>query len=128
MNNLEQFQKKKYLNLETFRKSGEGVRTPVWFAQDGGRLYVITMADSWKVKRIHREERVNVAPCRADGKVNGKWIPARACEITDPTVWEKVNRLFDKKYGLIKKLFERQRSKAGSQDTVLEIELERNEP
>jgi hypothetical protein len=23
---------KKYLNLETYRKSGKGVRTPVWFA------------------------------------------------------------------------------------------------
>jgi len=28
-----QFAKAKYLNLETFRKSGIGVRTPVWFAQ-----------------------------------------------------------------------------------------------
>jgi hypothetical protein len=24
--------RKKYLNLETYRKSGKGVRTPVWFA------------------------------------------------------------------------------------------------
>src|SRR5260370_1075796 len=24
----------KYLNLETFKKSGEGVKTPVWFAAD----------------------------------------------------------------------------------------------
>ncbi len=29
-----QFAKAKYLNLETFRKTGVGVRTPVWFAQD----------------------------------------------------------------------------------------------
>jgi hypothetical protein len=29
-----QFAGAKYLNLETFRKTGIGVRTPVWFAQD----------------------------------------------------------------------------------------------
>ena len=29
-----QFAKAKYLNLETFRKTGVGVRTPVWFAQE----------------------------------------------------------------------------------------------
>lgn len=28
-----QFANAKYLNLETFRKRGTGVRTPVWFAQ-----------------------------------------------------------------------------------------------
>ena len=29
-----QFAKAKYLNLETFRKTGIGVRTPIWFAQE----------------------------------------------------------------------------------------------
>ena len=29
-----QFAKAKYLSLETFRKTGVGVRTPVWFAAD----------------------------------------------------------------------------------------------
>jgi len=33
MNSLEQFSKMKYLNLETFRKSGQGMQTPVWFVQ-----------------------------------------------------------------------------------------------
>jgi len=35
MNSLEQFSKKKYLSLETFRKNGKSVRTPVWFVPDG---------------------------------------------------------------------------------------------
>ena len=30
---IAQFAGAKYLNLETFRKTGIGVRTPVWFAQ-----------------------------------------------------------------------------------------------
>lgn len=124
MKPLDQFNKKQYLNLETFRRNGEGVRTPVWFAQDEGTLYVITMADSGKVKRIRRDGHVNVAPCRADGKVTGTWVKAQAHEIADPAVRAKVNRLLDKKYGLLKKLFERQRSSRGSQDTFLAIELD----
>ena len=32
---VDQFIKQKYLNIETFRKSGIGVKTPVWFAQAG---------------------------------------------------------------------------------------------
>jgi hypothetical protein len=31
---ITQFAGAKYLNLETFRKTGVGVRTSVWFAQD----------------------------------------------------------------------------------------------
>ena len=31
---IAQFAEAKYLNLETLRKSGVGVRTPVWFAKD----------------------------------------------------------------------------------------------
>ena len=29
-----QFANAKYFSLETFRKTGVGVRTPVWFAED----------------------------------------------------------------------------------------------
>lgn len=36
----EQFKNQNYINLETFRKSGEGVKTPVWFVQERDSLYV----------------------------------------------------------------------------------------
>jgi len=61
------FKKQKYLNLETLRKSGVGVRTPVWFVQDGNVLFVRTIADSGKVKRIRNNPQVNIAPCKVDG-------------------------------------------------------------
>jgi len=124
MNRLDQFSKQKYLNLETFRKNGEGVRTPVWFVQEGEKLYVVTMAGSGKVKRIHRDGHVNVAACRMDGRVVGAWLPALACQITDPGVRSAVDRMLEKKYGLLKRLFERQRLKRGSENIVLEITLE----
>ena len=38
MSSLDAFARQQYLNLETFRKSGVPVRTPVWFTQDGDLL------------------------------------------------------------------------------------------
>jgi PPOX class probable F420-dependent enzyme len=123
MNALDQFKRQQYLNLETFRKNGEGMKTPVWFVQDGEILYVSTMANSGKVKRIRNCERVNVAACKMNGKVSGAWTPAVACEVTNPETNAKVNQLLNKKYGLMKKLFDNQRAKNGSKDTILEIKL-----
>jgi uncharacterized protein len=40
MNFLEQLTKQKYLNLETFRKNGESMKTPVWFVQQEGTIFV----------------------------------------------------------------------------------------
>jgi len=56
------FINQKYINLETFRRDGRGVRTPVWFVQDGASLYVRTVADSGKVKRIRNQTQVNISP------------------------------------------------------------------
>ena len=123
MDALEQFKHQQYLNLETFRKNGESMKTPVWFVEDGEILYVITMANSGKVKRIRNNERVNVAACKMNGKVNGTWVSARAREITDQDIATKVASILEKKYGLIKKLFDNRRASKGMQDTVLEIIL-----
>jgi len=84
------FTGQKYLNLETFKKSGDGVKTPVWFAAEPSakldsteaRLYVYTIGVSGKVKRIRNNPRVNVAPCNASGKVKGEWVSARAEIVT----------------------------------------------
>ena len=121
MDTLDQFHKQKYLNLETFRKSGEGLKTPVWFVQDGESLFVLTLANSGKVKRIRNNGRVNIAPCRMDGKLTGTWVPARARQVTDPAVSTTVDRLLDRKYGLLKKMFLNRSSKENGQDAILEI-------
>jgi PPOX class probable F420-dependent enzyme len=84
------FEDQKYLNLETFKKSGQGVRTPVWFAADpatditGGeaRLFVYTIGVSGKVKRIRNNNRVKIAPCTIRGDVTGDWFDAQAQIVT----------------------------------------------
>ena len=37
---LDQFANQNYLSLETFKKNGDGVKTPVWFVLDRGVFYV----------------------------------------------------------------------------------------
>ena len=100
---LDQLKQHKYLNLETFRKNGEGVKTPVWFAQEGDILFVQTATNTGKVKRIRNDEHVNVASCTMNGKLVGRWVPAQARFVKDPEVVSKANLLLNKKYDFLKK-------------------------
>ncbi|MEM7531709.1 MAG: PPOX class F420-dependent oxidoreductase [Chloroflexota bacterium] len=64
----------RYISLETFRKNGTGVKTPVWTVEKEGELYVWTDADSWKAKRIRNNANVRVAPSDFSGNVKGDWV------------------------------------------------------
>jgi len=87
---LAPFAGQKYLNLETFKKNGTSVKTPVWFAADPSasldsneaKLYVYTIGVSGKVKRIRNNPRVKIAPCDMRGRVLGEWVEARAEIVT----------------------------------------------
>lgn len=68
----------KYISLTTIRKSGEAVRTPVWFGEEDGKLYVMSRSDSGKFKRIRNNPRVKVAPCTMRGQVTGPDFDATA--------------------------------------------------
>ena len=103
---LESFKKHQYINVETFRKNGVGVKTPVWFAQDGDSLVVRTESTSGKMKRIRNNQRVRIAPCDARGGLLGEWKEAQAQIITGDSENEKVNRLVTQKYGITKRLFD----------------------
>ena len=100
---ITQFAGEKYLNVETFRKNGTAVATPVWFAEDLGILYIYSLANAGKVKRIRNNPRVRVITCDMRGKPKGEWVEARA-RILDAAASEHAHKLLDKKYGLIKKV------------------------
>ena len=95
-------QGQKYINLETFRKNGQGVRTPVWFAGEpeqgvAEKLYFYTTANTGKAKRIRNNSRARVAPCEVRGKLLGEWIEARAEIVTGDDAQHGMN-LLNKKY------------------------------
>src|SRR5215813_1332657 len=78
---LAQFAAAKYISLESFRKTGAGVRTPVWFAADPDApniFYIYSELDAGKVKRIRNNGHVRVAPCSIRGNVRGAWVDGQA--------------------------------------------------
>ncbi len=117
------FDHQTYLNLETFRKDGSGVKTPVWFTQDGDTLFVRTIDDSGKVRRVRRNGSVNIAPCKVDGTLLAAWTPATAREVRDPAIDRKVDRLLGQKYGLMKTLLGMASSLQGRKYTILEVKV-----
>lgn len=110
---VDAFEGQKYLALETFRKSGEAVRTPVWYALvsstptsgDGPKFYVYTAAKSGKVRRIRRTCGVRIALCDVRGNVTGRWIDGRA-QIAGDEEFHNGMRLLNRKYRPWKQLLD----------------------
>src|SRR5712691_6614180 len=96
---LSQFADKKHISIETYRKTGEAVRTPVWFVEENGELFVRTDSDTGKIKRIRNNPRVRVATCNMRGTVKGSWVEGEA-RIMEPESFEHVFSLLRKKYGM----------------------------
>lgn len=100
MEALKQFEKQNYLNIETFRKNGQGVKTPVWFVQEGETLRVWTNAGAGKIKRIRNNGSVRVMPSTVAGEPLGDWVDAQAIAEDAPEAVNHVAALMRKKYGL----------------------------
>jgi PPOX class probable F420-dependent enzyme len=103
---LAQFASAKYISLESFRKTGVGVRTPVWFAADPSApeiFYLYSEAEAGKVKRIRNNSHVRVAPCDIRGNVKGAWVDGRA-RIVDGLEADKGQTLLRRKYGWMKRM------------------------
>jgi PPOX class probable F420-dependent enzyme len=115
----------RYVNLATFRKSGREVRTPVWIASDGGRLYVYTNVTSGKVKRIRNDGRVRLAPCGARGGLRGDWVEGQARMLDDPEAVDRGLAAIQRKYGWQMRLalFASRLSGRYAQRGVIEISL-----
>ena len=97
----------KYINLETYRKNGQGVRTPVWFVErnngDSSVLYVRTSEDTGKYKRVRNNPSVQIAPCDMRGSVKGNWLKGEA-RIAGEEEKLKVFKMLEKKYGIMYKM------------------------
>lgn len=98
-NAISAFEGHAYLNLETFKRDGKGVKTPVWFAKVDDKLVVFTDGTSYKVKRLRRDTHVRVAPCDVRGVLRGDWFEGRG-ELVEDAAFER--RIYDAllaKYG-----------------------------
>lgn len=88
--------------LTTFRRSGEGVGTPVWVATDGDRLLIATDPVSGKAKRLRHTARVELVACSMSGVVREGAVPISAVAAldTDPATLAVLDKALLGKYGL----------------------------
>jgi hypothetical protein len=121
-NKLTQFTKQQYLNLETYRKSGQGVRTPLWFVEDQGVLYMRTPAASAKIRRIRNNAQVRVVPSDMRGNPIGGWIDGEA-QLIPAAEAEWVNLLVKRKYGLLKRLIDLRSRLKGTEYVVIAVRV-----
>jgi uncharacterized protein len=91
----------KYISVATFRKNGAAVYTPVWFAEQDGKLYIMTRSDSGKYKRIRNNPDVRIAPSTLRGKIIGPEFAATA-RILPPEDWPRARNLLKGKYWLMR--------------------------
>ncbi len=79
--------------------------TLVWFVQDADRLYVVTGADTGKVKRIRNSSAVKVGPCDRRGRPTGSLVDGVARMLPSDEA-QRIEVLLNRKYGLMKRLID----------------------
>ncbi|MEU0405172.1 PPOX class F420-dependent oxidoreductase [Streptomyces sp. NPDC006197] len=95
----EELRRGRYVSLTTFRKNGTGVATPVWYVTEGSELYVWTCSDSWKVKRLRNDSRVEVAVCDLRGNIaDGTERFAGKGRLVEGEELRRIRRLLSRKY------------------------------
>jgi PPOX class probable F420-dependent enzyme len=98
----------KYLSLRSFKKNGQPVDTPVWFAVVAPERFVVfTDGTSYKVKRIRRNPKVEIARCDMRGKLLGSWQPATCRALEKSQEPERVAEAYDalnQKYGFLMRI------------------------
>lgn len=114
--------KSDYILLTTFTKDGRPKPTPIWAAPDGHRLLVITVAKSWKVKRIRNTPRVTLAVCDLRGRPKSEAIDATAA-ILDKSHNGIIYDAIGKRYGVIGRVFNFFSKLRGGMDNNVGLEL-----
>ena len=91
----------KYINLETYKRNGQPVATPVWFTLDDNNkmIYVITRTETGKVKRLRNNSKVRIVPCGMRGQPKGEWLNGKATFASQKQLEIALTQR-NKKYGL----------------------------
>ena len=97
---LNQFVNQKTVLLTTYRRDGTAVGTPVNIAVDGERAFVRTFDAAWKLKRIRKNPRVEIAPSTFRGKPTGSAMGARA-RVLGGSESEHASRALNKKHPIL---------------------------
>jgi PPOX class probable F420-dependent enzyme len=86
------------MNLRSFRKDGTPVDTPTWCVPLDGRLCCYTDDRTFKIKRMRREPRIEVAACDVWGRRSTEWYRAHCHIVGDSTERDRVFGALREKY------------------------------
>ncbi len=100
MSNLTYFENAKYISVETYRKNGQAIKTPVWFVIYDNVLCVVTRDKTGKIKRLRNNSNIKIALCNFSGKIQGDWFSGKAKFVTGKEL-EEILKLRKKKYGIM---------------------------
>jgi hypothetical protein len=114
--------KSQYILLTTFTKDGKPKPVPIWAAADGDRLLVITVGDSWKVKRIRNTPRVTLATCTVRGQPTSEAVEGTAA-ILDKSQTGAVYDAIGSRYGIVGKVFNFFSKRRGGMEKNVGLEL-----
>jgi PPOX class probable F420-dependent enzyme len=93
------FDQAEYISLRSYRRDGSAVDTPVWCAPLDGKLVIFSLGESYKVKRVRKNPKVQVARCDARGKVLGAWHDGACQRVEDPQQETQAYAALTRKYG-----------------------------
>lgn len=95
---MEFLEGERFASIQTVRRSGEAVSTPVWFAQVAGGLVFGTHGDSGKVRRIRANSQVRVAAANYRGLERSDYV-AGIAEILTGEAAQAAHDALAAKYG-----------------------------
>jgi len=94
-----------YINLETFKKDGTKVTTPVWVAQLNNALVVTTGKNAGKVKRIRNNGKAIIYTTNQSGsKKLSEELEVQGSILTDEDLKTEAVNILKKKYGMMAKM------------------------
>jgi uncharacterized protein len=124
MANYEALKNEQFISLTTFRKTGAGVSTPVWFTLEGDTVYVLTLINAGKLKRLQNNPQVEITASDYAGKTHG--VTYQGTAITheaDSAKGQYANKALTQKFGFQKRIFDLFHIITGSKRKYLEIQL-----
>jgi len=94
-----------YINLETFKKDGSKVTTPVWVAQQNNSLVVTTGNNAGKVKRIRNNGKAIIYTTNQSGsKKLSEELEVKGSILSDEDLKTEAVTILKKKYGMMAKM------------------------
>src|SRR3954447_17669159 len=128
MRTIEELGRERYLLLETRKRDGSWVGTPVSIVAEAGRGFFKSYDASGKAKRLRSFPDVRVAPCTMRGRVTGEFVTGRATLLGGESAEAKrAEKLLARKHPLLQgRLVPAFHRRKGYRTLYYELTLERD--